>query len=92
MRRYSRRREVVNYSPNEEMQQDQRAWIEAQQRMQQDIMERNQTAQKDMLDAVLNASRASVESPPLAVRERERVKPPRPTLQKHSRDDNTRYV
>ena len=32
-----------------QMQQDQRAWLEAQQRMQEEIMERNQKAQKEML-------------------------------------------
>ena len=47
-----------------QMQQDQRAWLEAQQKMQEEILERNQRAQKEMLDAVLSASRAGVESPP----------------------------
>ena len=48
----------------------------------------NQKAQKEMLDTVLSASRASVESLPPVSPERERVKPPRPTLQKLSKEDD----
>ena len=51
-------------------------------------MVRNQKAQKDMLDAVLSASKASVESPPMVALEREGVKPPKPTLQKLSKEDD----
>jgi hypothetical protein len=57
------------------MQQDQRAWLEAQQKRQEEIMEMNQRAQKELLDAVLIASRASEESAPIVTpgssRERE---------------------
>ena len=56
-----------------QLQQDQRAWLEAQQRMQEEIMVRNQKAQKEMLDAVVSASRASVESPPPVASERKRT-------------------
>ena len=62
-----------------QMQQDQWAWLEAQQRMQEEMMLKNQKAQQEMLDAVLSASRAR-EAPPPAAPER-RVKP-KPTLQK----------
>ena len=72
----------------QQLQQDQRAWLEAQQRMQEEIMVRNQKTQKEMLDAAVSASRASVESPPLVASERERVKPPKPTLQKLSKEDD----
>ena len=68
------------------MQQNQRAWLVAQQRMQEEIMIRNRKAQKEMLDAVLSARRISVESPPPVAPERERVKPPKPTLQKLSKE------
>lgn len=66
------------------MQQDQRAWLEAQQKRQEEIMERNQRAQKEMLDAVLNAGTR----PPVAAPGGERIKPPRPTLQKLSKEDD----
>ena len=56
------------------LQQDQRAWLEAQQRMQEEMMLK---AQQEMLDAVLSAREAS--SPVATER---RVKPPKPTLQK----------
>ena len=36
-----------------QMQQDQKAWLEAQQHRQEEVMERNQKAQKEMLDAAL---------------------------------------
>ena len=71
-----------------QLQQDQRAWLEAQQRMQEEVMVRNQKAQKETLDAIVSASRASVESPPPIASERERVKPPKPILQKLSKEDD----
>ena len=72
------------------MQQDQRAWLEAQQKRQEEIMERNQRAQKKLLDAVLTVSGVSEESTPLVApgSSRERVKPPRPTLHKLSKEDD----
>ena len=61
-----------------QMQQDQRAWLEAQQK-----------AQKEMLDAVLSASRASIGPPPtIAPADGGRTKPPKPTLQKLSKEDD----
>lgn len=71
-----------------QMQQNQRAWLEAQQKMQEEILERNQRAQKEMFDAVLSASRAGVESLPPVSPPGGRVKPPRPTLQKFSKEDD----
>ena len=47
------------------MQQDQRAWLEIQQKRQEEIMERNQRAQKEVLYAVLTVSGVSEESTPL---------------------------
>jgi hypothetical protein len=72
------------------MQQDQRAWLEAQQKRQEEIMEMNQRAQKELLDAVLTASRASEESAPLVAPGSSggRIKPLRPTLQKLSKEDD----
>ena len=52
------------------MQQDQRAWLEAQQRMQEEMMLKNQKAQQEMLDAVLSASRAREASSPVATERR----------------------
>ena len=61
-----------------QMRQDQRAWLEAQQK-----------AQKEMLDAVPSASRASIGPlPTIAPADRGRTKPPKPTLQKLSKEDD----
>ena len=57
----------------QQLQQNQRAWLEAQQRMQEEIMVRNQKAQKEILDAVVSASRASVELPPPIASESKRI-------------------
>ena len=60
------------------MQQDQRAWLEAQQRMQEEMLLKNQKTQQEMLDAVLSASRAREASSPVATERR--VKPPKTYL------------
>ena len=64
------------------MQQDQRAWLEAQQKRQEEIMERNRRAQKELLDTGLTVSRVSEESTPLVTpgSSRERVSNPQGLL------------
>ena len=69
-----------------QMQRDQRAWLEGQQKRQEELMEQSQRAQREMVEAVL-ASRAPPIDAPLSTA-LGRVKPPRPTLQKLSSSDD----
>jgi hypothetical protein len=67
-----------------QMQREQRAWLDGQQKKQEELMQRNQQVQREMVDAVL-AARA----PPTEAHSGSgRVKPPKPTLQKLSTSDN----
>ena len=69
-----------------QMQRDQRAWLEGQQKRQEELMEQNQWAQREMVEAVLT-SRAPPTDVPLSTGSG-RVKPPRPTLHKLSSSDD----
>ena len=68
-----------------QMQRDQRAWLEGQQKRQEELMEQNQRAQREMVNAVLAVRAPSMtDAPPPGAT----VKPPRPTLQKLSSSDD----